>query len=214
MSYILLDESGDLGFNLEKEGTSHYFLITFLFVPTNKKRRLSKIVSKIFLTLKKAKKRKSGVLHAYKESPTTRHRLLRLLAQEEDIKIMTIYLNKEKVYTDIKEEKNILYSNVVNILIERIISRKLVPSNEKIELIASRRNTNKFLNENFRNYIENNKNTKLDIKVSIKSPESDRSLQTVDFASWSIYRKYEKGDYDYYDVIKDKILEEKSLYGE
>lgn len=214
MSYILLDESGDLGFDFKKKRTSKYFFVTFLFVPTNKKRRITKIVSKIFLTLKKSKKRKSGVLHAYKESPITRHRLLHLLAQEEGVKVMTIYLNKKKVYTNIKEEQNILYSNIVNILIDRIISRKLLPLNEKIELITSRRNTNKFLNENFKNYIENNKHTKLDINVSISTPERERSLQAVDFISWSIYRKYEKGDHDYYNIIKDKILEERSLYGE
>ncbi len=213
MSYILLDESGDLGFNFKKKKTSKYFLITFLFIPTTKKRRITKIVSKVFLTLKKSKKRKSGVLHAYKESPTTRYRLLRLLNQEEDIKIMTICLDKKKVYTNTKLENNVLYSNIVNILLNKICFHKLVPLDEEIDLIASRRETNKLLNDNFKKYIEGNKDNKLLIKVSISAPEKERCLQAVDFVSWAIYKKYKESNYDYYNVIKDKIVEESWIYG-
>lgn len=212
MSYIFVDESGDLGFNFKKKGTSKYFLISFLFVPSLKKRRIAKIVSKVFLTLKKPKKRKSGLLHAYKESPVIRFRLLNKLV-EEDIKIMTICLDKEKVYTNIKAEENLLYSNITNILLNRIYTRELIQKGEKIELIASRRATNKLLNNNFKEYIESN-NNKLDIDVSIVSPEKDKCLQAVDFVSWSIYKKYQKGDYSYYNVIKNKIFEESWMYGE
>ncbi len=34
----------------------------------------------------------------------------------------------------------------------------------------------------------------------------------VDFVSWAIFRKYERGDYEYYEIIKDKIIEEKLLF--
>lgn len=213
MAYIFVDESGDLGFNFKKKKTSKYFLISFLFVPSLKKRRIAKIVSKVFLTLKNSKKRKSGTLHAYKESPIIRFRLLNKLV-EEDIKIMTICLDKEKIYTDIKAEENLLYSNVTNILLNKIYTRELIPKGEKIELVASRRATNKLLNNNFKEYIESNKNNKLDINVSIVSPEKDKCLQAVDFVSWSIYRKYKDGDYSYYNVIKNKIFEESWMYGE
>lgn len=214
MSYIFVDESGDLGFDFKKKGTSKYFLISFLFVPsTTKRRRTTKIVSKVFLTLKNSKKRKSGTLHAYKESPVIRFRLLNKLAKE-DVKIMTICLDKEKVYTNIQAEENLLYSNITNILLNKIYTRKLIPKGERIELIASRRATNKLLNNNFKEYIESNKNNKLDINVSIVSPEKDKCLQAVDFVSWSIYKKYQKGDYSYYNVIKNKIFEESWMYGE
>lgn len=214
MSYIFVDESGDLGFNFKKKGTSRYFLISFLFVPsTTTKRRIGKIVSNTFLTLKKSKKRKSGILHAYKESAKTRFRLLNKLTVE-DIKIMTISLDKEKVYTDITSEKNILYSNIVNILLNKIYTLKLIPTDEKIYLIASKRETNKLLNDNFKKYIEGNKDNKFSIEVSILSPEKDKCLQAVDFVSWSIYRKYKNGDYDYYNVIKNNIVEESWMYGE
>ena len=38
------------------------------------------------------------------------------------------------------------------------------------------------------------------------------TLQAVDFASWAIFRKYEKNDDSYYRIIKGKIIEENPLF--
>jgi len=34
----------------------------------------------------------------------------------------------------------------------------------------------------------------------------------VDFVSWAIFRKYEKGDFKFYEIIKNKIIDEKLLF--
>lgn len=212
MAYIFMDESGDLGFNWSKKKTSKYFIITVLFVPHV--RKVQKIVSKVHSTLRKSHKAKSGVLHAYKESPTTRHRMLRLLS-EDNITVMTICLNKKKVYTQLQNEQNVLYNYVVNILLDRINTRKLIPTDEKIILIASRKDTNKFLNNNFTDYLEGVKSGHgLDLSVEIKTPHAEKCLQAADFLSWSIFRKYEHNDMSYYNMIKDIIVEEFWLYGD
>mgnify|MGYP001615995040 FL=1 len=127
---------------------------------------------------------------------------------------MTIYLNKLKVYTRLQDEKQILYNYVTNILLDRIITKKLVDKTKRIHLIASRRETNKFLNENFKNYLTNQarNNYRVDIKIEIKTPYEEKGLQAVDFISWAIFRKYEYGDDSYYNIIKEKIMEENSLF--
>ena len=127
---------------------------------------------------------------------------------------MTIYLNKLKVYTRLQDEKQILYNYVTNILLDRIITKKLVDKTKKIHLIASRRETNKFLNENFKNYLTNQarNNYRVDIKIEVKTPYEEKGLQAVDFISWAIFRKYEYGDDSYYNIIKEKIVEENSLF--
>lgn len=211
MAYIFLDESGDLGFNKTKKRTSKYFVITFLF--TDEKRLIEKIVKTVHGSLKKVYKQKSGVLHCYHEKPVTRIRLLSKLAQK-DIKVMTVYLNKSKVYTRLHKEKDVLYNFVTNILLDRICTKKLIPKDRRINLIASRKETNKFLNENFKNYLaaQAKNNHKLDITIEIKTPYEEKSLQAVDFLSWSIFRKYEYGDESYYEIIKDKIYEENILF--
>ena len=127
---------------------------------------------------------------------------------------MTIYLNKKKVYTKLKDEKQVLYNYVTNILLDRIYSKKVIPVKDKIELIASRRETNKFLNENFKNYLNNQVKNRhgIDARIQIKTPSEEKTLQAVDFVSWSIFRKYEYGNDSYYNIIKNKIVEERPLF--
>ncbi len=211
MPYIFLDESGDLGFNFRKKKTSKFFIITCLFVVN--KRLIEKKVRKTHAELKKKYKKRFGVLHAVKEKPTVRRRLLKRL-NEKDCVIMTIYLNKKRVYTRLQEEKAVLYNYVANILLDRIYSKKLVPIGKKIELIASKRETNKFLNKNFRRYLNSqvkNKH-KIEIVIKIKTPYQEKSLQAVDFVSRAIFRKHEYGDDSYYNIIKSKIVEENPLF--
>lgn len=211
MVYIFLDESGDLGFN-PKKSNSKYFIITLLAV--RDKKPIEKLVKEIHSKLRKKVKRISGgILHSYKEKPATRKRLLSNL-NKKDCFLMTIYLNKSKVYTELQEEKHLLYNYVANILIDRIMTKKLIKSNSSVCLIAAKRETNKLLNSNFKDYLEKQIKNKhgLIIKINIKTPNEEKSLQAVDFVSWALFRKYEKGDSTYYNLIKSRIVEENPLF--
>ena len=211
MGYIFLDESGDLGFNFKKLKTSKYFVVAFLFVEN--KSSIEKIVKKTHAELKKKYKRRFGVLHSVKERPITRQRLLKRL-NEKDCAIMTIYLNKGKVYTKLQDEKQVLYNYVTNILLDRIYSKRLVAGKDKITIVASRRETNRYLNENFKTYLNNQAKNhhKVEVEAVIKTPYEEKSLQVVDFVSWAIFRKYEYGDDSYYNIIRNKIVEENPLF--
>ena len=211
MSYIFMDESGDLGFDFNKRGTSSFFLITFLF--SKNRRNIENCVKKVHGGLRKKYKKKIGVLHAYVEEPVTRKRLLTLLS-EKDCRIMTILLNKKKVYTNLQDEKAVLYNYVTNILLDRIFTKKLVLPENPVKVIASRKETSKFLNQNFRSYLQSQivKNHNAEVIVSIKTPAEQKALQAVDFVSWAIFRKYEYGDDTYYKIIEKNIVEERPLF--
>lgn len=210
MAYIFMDESWDLGFSKDKKN-SKYFIVTFLFI--NDKKPLDKIIKKVFSWLsKKSIKISWWVLHCTKEKSTTRVRLLSL-CKKADMYIMTIYLNKSKVYTHLQNEKHILYNYVVNILLDRITTKKIIPTKGTIEFIASRRETSKLLNQNFLWYLKKNIQSKpFDIKFNIKTPLQEKWLQVVDFCCRAIYQKYEKQEEDYYTLIKSLIIEEKWLF--
>ena len=212
MAHIFLDESGDLGFNPKKKN-SKYFIITFVF--TKDKRPLEKIVKKIHQNLRKKVKRLSGgVLHATKEKPSTRIKLLKMFAKQKS-KVMVIYLNKAKVYTKLQNEKHVLYNYIVNLLLDRIMTRKIVNIKSRIDLIASQRETNKFLNENFKSYLQTQVKNRhsLDIGIVIKTPSGEKALQLTDFVCWAIFKKYEQGETEYYNLIKSLIFEERGLFG-
>ena len=177
------------------------------------KRPIEKCIKSAHRGLRKKYKKIHSILHAVEEEPITRQRILNRLA-EKDCHVMTVYLNKKRVYTRLQNEKVILYNYVVNILLDRIMTKRLIPTTGQIHLVASKRETNRFLNENFRNYLKDQvRNThKLDIHIEIKTPAEEKSLQAVDFVSWAIFRRLEYGDDTYYNLIRGKIVEENPLF--
>lgn len=132
----------------------------------------------------------------------------------QNLSILTICLNKKKVYTRLHDEKHVLYNYVANILLDRIYKKRLIPIKDVVYLIASRRETNKFLNINFKNYLETKAldDHKIKISIEIRTPWEEKGLQAADFACWSIFRKYEHNDPSYYVLINQKIAEENPLF--
>lgn len=208
MAHIFLDESGDLGFS---EGSSKWFLFTILL--TDKHRRVEKVIKKIHKGLRK-KYKNVGELHAYHTQDVTRRRLLKRLSELDDLKVLCVLLNKKKVYLDLQNQNNYLYNYTANILLDRLHNRDLVSGNEVIKLFIDQKYTNTFVKSNFENYLTTKLNDwKNDnITIKIKPSHTEKCLQAVDFISWSIFRKYERGDYEFYDIIKDKIIEERLLF--
>lgn len=89
--------------------------------------------------------------------------------------LMTIYLNKSKVYTNLQNEKHLLYNYVVNILLDRITTKKVIPTKDTIEFIASRRETSKLLNQNFLGYLKRNVASKpFTLDFHIKTPLQEK----------------------------------------
>lgn len=212
MAYIFMDESGCLGFDFTKPKTSQNFIITFLLA--NNDKILDKVVNKTFRSIAPKKRRNhAGTLHCNKEDNKTRTKLFSFL-KDKDVSVMVISLNKHKVYTRLQDEKTILYNYITNILLNRLASKKLLPLKDKITLVAFRRETNRFLNENFKHYLEtqisNTHNVLLD--VIVRPASAVKGLQVVDFLSWAIFRKYEHGDDYFYNMIKNLIIEESSLF--
>jgi len=126
---------------------------------------------------------------------------------------MSIFLNKSKVYTKLQNEKHILYNYVTNILIDRIITKKLLPQSAPISFIASRRETNKILNQQFEEYLHNQMVAHpYDITVSIKTPSQEKGLQVVDFVSRATFQKYEHQDESYHKLFSSLVVEEQWLF--
>lgn len=208
MWYIFMDESGCLWFGT---WSSKFFTLSFLFVQD--KKPLEKIIKKIHQWLsKKGVKVWWGVLHSTKEKPLTRQRLLTKVASL-DACVMSVYLNKSKVYTKLQNEKHVLYNYVTNILIDRIVTKKILPQWVPIVLIASRRETNKILNQQFEEYLHNQMiDHPYDITVQIKTPAQEKWLQVVDFVSRATFQKYEHQDESYHKIFSNIIVEEQWLF--
>lgn len=153
-------------------------------------------------------------MHAYHSDAMTKKRILRSMAELDDLNILCIVLNKKKVYIDLRKQKNYLYNYAVNILLDRLHNKKVVKNNDKISIYIDQRETNKFLKKNFEDYLRDNlmKRGNNNFEIRIRPSHAEKCLQAVDFISWAIFRKYEKGDYEFYELIKRKIIEENLLF--
>lgn len=107
------------------------------------------------------------------------------------------------------DNKHNFYNEIVCYLLCQCEKRGYLLSNDKINFIASRRETNKNLNQNFIKMVNNSHSNLLQIKILIKSPKEESGLEVVDAISHAIYQKYEKQDFELYSIIKNKIVLEK-----
>ncbi len=208
MVYIFLDESGDLGFDFSKAKTSRYFLVTML--STQHKRSIENIIKKIFKSLpEKVRKSHSGVFHCVKEKDETRKKLFELFAATPD-KVYSIIVDKRKIHAKLKDEKHILYNLITNVLLDRILSGKYVQDSETVILTASKRETNKNLNENFKTFLENQtaENHTISLQIEIKTPEQEKALQLADALNWAVFQKYENGNNEFYEIFRENIHDE------
>ena len=106
-------EVGDMSSNTEK---------ALLKLVSNEKKLLLAFDSKF------AQDVKAGdifCLNSNKEDNKTRIKLLSQL-KGKDLSVICICLNKKKVYTKLQDEKTILYNYVTNILLNRLIEKKII----------------------------------------------------------------------------------------
>lgn len=205
MQYIFMDESGDLGFDLTKKGTSKYFVITMLMVEN--KRVLDKIVKKVYQKLSQSERsRRPSYLHCHYEDENVRLKLLDEVAKQ-DLKFMTIVVDKQK--TAVSQFKHIqhLYNFITKELLYRIFEKDIVKQEEQVELAVSKRETNKNLNKEFVSFFQEF-TERNNLTIKIKSSTEEKGLQIVDFVSWAIFRYYEYDDNSFYKIIENQIIEE------
>jgi hypothetical protein len=131
-----------------------------------------------------------------------------------DISVVTTVLNKKKVYIDLQNQKNYLYTYTANVILDRLMNSDLIPKNSPISLVVDRKDTKKNLNMNFISHITEamEKNHGAGFEMSLATSHKEKGIQAVDFISWAIFRKYEKGDFEFYEIIKDKIIDERLLF--
>ncbi|MFA6375871.1 MAG: DUF3800 domain-containing protein [Candidatus Paceibacterota bacterium] len=208
MAYIFLDESGDLGF---KKSSSKWFLFTIALIPNN--RDLERVIKKVWRSLRK-KHKKIGELHAAHEKPATRKQILKKLAEINELKILSVILNKQKVYVDLQNQKNYLYNFTANILLGILYEKNMLVPDESIDLCADRKDTKKRLRDEFVKYLSHSMAERKHggFSIKLRASHDDKSLQAVDFISWAIFQKYEKDNCEYYELIKNKIVEERLLF--
>jgi len=206
MKYIFLDESGELGFSSR---STKWFIITLMSCDEGEVPRIRRIIKRVREKLIKKKLKRFPELKGNNSTDKIRQEVLERFSKTK-AKIFVIILDKSKVYEYLRKKKDKLYNYLSN-----LIMNECSFDTKEIRLIVDRSKPKRSLRDDFDNYLKLKLKDKLsscNLIIKHENSLSEPCLQVLDFASWSIFRKYESEDSSFYDIIKDKISIKKEIF--
>jgi len=204
MWYLYLDESGDLGFDFVNKKPPKFFTVAILAVRGENNRKLAK-AAKITLRRKFKRNKKVQELKGSKCPLAIKKYFYR---QVKDIKfaVYSITLNKIRVYERLRKDKERVYNFMTRHVLDQI---PFDNANLRVKIIIDKSKTKKNIFE-FNQYILRQIKSKFDPKVPLDiyhyDSKQNLGLQAVDLFCWGIFRKYEKGDREWFNIFKDKVV--------
>lgn len=212
---IFLDESGDLGFDFAKEGTTHFFVVTLLVVKDEHQAKLIRKAVERTLKNKILRKRKKKVKNIEIKGAATALAVKKyFLEQLKDCCFGTyaIALEKKRVFPDLKRVPDRLYNYVARKVIDQI------PFNEelrRVALVIDKSKGKKGVKE-FNRYLRGQLQAVIAPSVLLEidhlSSDAEKGLRAVDMFCWGIFRKYEFNDDSWYKLFANKIKFERKLW--
>ena len=198
MSYIYIDESGDLGTKL---GSSRYFIMAAIKVNDSKK--LEKMIKKTRRSFTK-KMLTSNEIKGGNLPYDLKIKILKKL-KNIDYEVFIIVFDKENRYEigynyNNKEVYDILASKLAELInIDKPTFIFIDKSKNKQDEI------DKF-NDLFSNNLKNIQNQ----PITLEHADSMhyKGLQMVDLISWSCFQNFENGNPEFFDIIKNKLVKQ------
>ena len=207
---IYLDESGDLGFDFNKGGTSHKFVITVLVCESSNEIQIFRKAVRRTLKNKLNNKKCTRNVQELKGVGTTlavKNYFYRNLSHT-GWRIFTVILNKKRVYIDLQkpQAKKKLYNFLARFILEQIDLQNVTPA---VTLITDRCKNREEIRD-FNGYVANQLEALLPLNVPLniyhERSHDNEGLQAVDLFCWGIFRKYEEGDSAWYNIYRKEIV--------
>lgn len=216
---IYIDESGDLGWTLDKPnrngGSSRYITITGLVISDTDEKYVTRFISEIYKKYKLTPNiEKKGANFVPEHSTYITSQLHKICNKSNSFKLISITVNKSKVFESLRKDKNIFYNYVLGLLLKPEIVQ-----HDCIEIILDKRTIKVSHGESFPDYIKTEIwGQGLDITISCDFVESTKN-KMIWFADWYanfIWRKHEDNESSSYDLLtnfsNDRFFEKKLFF--
>jgi Protein of unknown function (DUF3800) len=216
---IYIDESGDLGWTLDKPnrsgGSSKFVTITGIVISQDEEKYISRFIAEVYkkynLTTNIEKK---GANFIPEHSKYITSQINKIISKSNSLKIISITVNKLKVFDSLRKDKNIFYNYVLGLLLKS----EIVQHND-VEIILDKRTIKVSHGESFPDYIKTEIwGQGLDINISCNFVESTKN-KMIWFADWYanfIWRKHEDNESSSYDLLlklpNDRFLEKRLFF--
>lgn len=122
--------------------------------------------------------------------------------------LYTVVLNKTRVNDDLRKShtKKKLYNFLARFILEKIDLNNAAPA---VTLVTDRCKNREEI-QDFNSYVANQLEAMLPLNVPLniyhERSHDNQGLQAVYLFCWGIFRKYEMGDSDWYDVYREAII--------
>lgn len=208
---IYLDESGDLGFDYNGKNPSRKFVITLLVCTGHEvSNGFKKAVRRTIKNKLNRKKSNKRIVQELKGTNTTIAVKKYFFAHipDDGWSIYAVALNKKRVFDNLQSPagKKKFYNFLARFIIERI---DLVAPGNAVTLVIDK-SKNKDEIADFNSYLANQLESLLPLEVPLyiyhERSHQNTGLQAVDLFCWGIFRKYERGDYEWYKEFGTKIV--------
>jgi hypothetical protein len=211
---IFIDESGDLGF---KDKSTSYFIVAYVIVNSNDVYKIDKKIRDLHKEIHKTTKKRFDEFKYIKNHPDVKMRLIKIIPVL-PIQVGGIYINKNR--TQMKLTNPTLLYDYLTIYYPAYITLKYYNNIYKITIIIDRNKTNKqqkeaedYLNKKIEELADRFRlrTTIPHIMPVYKDSKDVRCLQLADYIAGILREKYVNNRYDYYNIIRGKILSEYDL---
>lgn len=215
-SNVYLDESGDLGWILDKPyrhgGSSRYLTIAFVVCPSEKKHLLHRIVADVYRRKKQSPKIElKGSSLSVADKCFFAERVRKLVSMNPDIVIGSITVNKSKVLQHIREDGNKLYNYMIRLAVLPIVKGQPV-----VNLIRDNKTIKVKSGNSLIDYLQTIMWFDLSSQTKIVDiPSDSKQVKNLIFIDWInnlIWGRYEDCNTAPYDVIKNVITSKKLFF--
>ena len=203
MLYLYLDESGDLGFDFVNKKPSAFFTICVLAIRGHENdRALAKSVRAAAGRIGAFhRKNHSGELKGSVTSLQNKKFFYRKVSAI-DFKLFSVTLNKSRLYPQLAKDKEWVYNYIARLALENVNFKDAAV---RVIITVDKSKSRRAIAE-FNNYIvcqiKSFLNPLIPLDIFHMNSTEAPNLQAADMFTWGIFRKYEKGDCEWFDVFR------------
>lgn len=214
MLFIVIDESGDLGFNLAKKGTSKNFVITaMVFHNREAQKRIEKaVLHTMRRKINVRRKRRDKKINELKGSWTslTVKKYFWKKIKVASFELYAVVLEKDEDYPNFTtSQQERLYRRMTRMLVDMIPVEK-----EKtvihLEVDAGRKHRDEFDNE-IMLYVDGQIFPTVNRFIRHMLSEESKLIQATDMFCWAIGQKHRAGKREWYDMFKHRIKDKRVI---
>jgi len=219
VTYIFVDEAGDMDFS--SKGSKYYM---FNFLVKKRPFGLHEHISNYRYSLLERNLEPENnnrldieAFHAHKDNKHIKAEMFNIISTFDPnaVKVYAYILEKPKVLPEKRKEKERFYIDNLSYAIGRLLSRididrPFIIITDRLPIQKNRSKQIGALKKGIKLYLQE-KGLKFRYDIFHHCSASSANLQIIDYISWAIFRKYEHKQGNYYEKIKQYIIDEEVM---